>query len=86
MCKVGVVIVSLPGFGPERSPQLGARFVTDPINNVDLSSLLASDKLEIERLRAAYDRAGPRAVAEGMATLAQTKPDLFAWLVKKLTE
>jgi hypothetical protein len=41
--------------------------VTDPINRVDLSSLSANDKIEIEKLRAAYDRAGPKGVAEAMA-------------------
>jgi hypothetical protein len=60
--------------------------VTDPINSVDLSSLSADDKIEIEKLRTSHDRAGPRAVAEAMAHLAQTKPDLFGWLLKKLTE
>jgi hypothetical protein len=60
--------------------------VTDPINRVDLSSLSAHDKIEIEKLRAAYDRAGPKGVAEAMAHMAQTKPDLFGWLLKKLTE
>jgi hypothetical protein len=60
--------------------------VTDPINSVDLSSLSADDKIEIEKLRAAYDRAGPKAVAEAMAQLAETKPDLFGGLLKKLTE
>jgi hypothetical protein len=52
---------------------------------VDLSSLSADDKIEIEKLRTSHDRAGPRAVAEAMARLAQTKPDLFGWLLKKLT-
>jgi hypothetical protein len=60
--------------------------VTDPINSLDLSSLSAHDKIEIEKLRTAYDRAGPKGVAEAMAQLAQTKPDLFGWLLKKLTK
>jgi hypothetical protein len=28
----------------------------------------------------------PRASLEAMAQLAQTKPDIFGWLLKKLTE
>jgi len=60
--------------------------VPDPIHTVDLSSLSALDKIEVDRLRAAYDRAGPRGVADGMADLAKTHPELFGWLVKKLTE
>ena len=58
--------------------------VTDPINSLDTSSLSERDRLEIEKLRAAYDRAGPRAVAEGMARLAETHPDLLMWLIGNL--
>ena len=60
--------------------------VTDPINNLDLATLSAIDRIEIEKLRAAYDRGGAVAVAEGMAVLAKTRPELFGWLLKKLTE
>jgi hypothetical protein len=60
--------------------------VTDPINSLDTSSLSNDDQVEVEKLRAAYDRGGPQAVAEGMARLVKTHPDLFAWLVKKLSE
>ena len=60
--------------------------VTDPIQTLDLSSLSALDRLEIEKLRTAYDRAGPPAVAEGMARLAKTHPQLFGWLLKQLTQ
>ncbi len=67
------------------SPFLGI-VVPDPIHTVDLSSLADSDKLEVEKLRAAYDRAGPRGVAEGMAKLTKTHPELFGWLLRKLTE
>jgi hypothetical protein len=41
--------------------------MTDPINSIDASSLPELDRVEIERLRAAYDRGGPGAVAKGMA-------------------
>ena len=60
--------------------------MSDPIQNLDLSTLSEMDKLQVEKLRAAYDRAGPRGVAEGMAELAKTQPDLFGWLLKRLTE
>ncbi len=60
--------------------------LTDPINTIDASSLSDGDQVEIAKLRTAYDRAGPSAVAEGIAQLASTRPDLFGWLVKKLTE
>jgi hypothetical protein len=60
--------------------------VTDPINRLDLSSLSPPDKLQIEILQSAYDRAGPPAVAEGMSKLAKTHPELFGWLVQKLIE
>ena len=60
--------------------------VTDPINNLDTSALSECDKCEIEKLRTAYDRGGPKAVAEGMARLVKSHPDLFGWLVKRLTE
>lgn len=59
---------------------------TDPINTLDVSSLSDIDQIEIEKLKAAYDRAGPTAVAQGMVRLAKTRPSLFGWLVKKLTE
>ena len=60
--------------------------LTDPINTLDMSSLSDRDQLEIAKLRTAYDRAGPQAVAEGMAKLARTNPDLFGWLIKNLIE
>ena len=60
--------------------------VTDPINSIDTSSLSESDKIEIEKLRTAYDRGGPKAVAAGMAQLVKTHPNLFAWLIKQLTD
>ena len=60
--------------------------LTDPINTLDASSLSASDQIEIAKLRSAYDRAGPKAVAQGMAHLAKTRPELFGWLVKQLIE
>ena len=60
--------------------------LTDPINTLDVSSLSDVDQLEIAKLRTAYDRAGPTAVADGMARLASTRPELFGWLVKQLTE
>jgi len=60
--------------------------LTDPINRLDVSSLSPHDKQQIEMLRGAYDRAGPPAVAEAMAKLAKSHPDLFAWLVQKLIE
>ncbi len=60
--------------------------LTDPINTLDVSLLSATDQLEIAQLQTAYDRAGPKAVAEGMARLASTRPELFGWLVKNLTE
>jgi hypothetical protein len=60
--------------------------MTDPINNIDASSLSEADRVEIERLRAAYDRGGPRAVAGGIANLAKNRPDLFDWLLRKLAE
>ena len=46
--------------------------MTDPINSIDISALSELDKIEIEKLRAAYDRGGPKAVAEGMSRLAKT--------------
>jgi hypothetical protein len=58
--------------------------MTDPINTIDTSSLSVHDRVEIEQLRAAYDRAGPRAVAEGLASLAITDFDLLMWLVRNL--
>jgi hypothetical protein len=61
-------------------------FLTDPINTLDVSSLSALDQTEIAKLRSAYDRARPKAVAQGMARPASTRPDLFGWLVKQLTE
>jgi hypothetical protein len=61
-------------------------YLTDPINMLDLSSLSPIDKLEIEMLKSAYDRAGPEAVAEGMVKLAKSHPALFDWLVRKLIE
>jgi hypothetical protein len=60
--------------------------LTDPINRLDLSSLSDIDKLQIEMLQAAYDRAGSQAVAKGMARLARTHPELFGWLVQQLIE
>ena len=60
--------------------------LTDPINTLDVSSLSDSDQVEIAKLRAAYDRAGPKAVADGIARLAKPTPGLFGWLIKKLTE
>ena len=45
--------------------------VTDPINSIDTSSLSEPDRVEIEKLRAAYDRAGPKAVAERDVALGQ---------------
>jgi hypothetical protein len=60
--------------------------LTDPINTLDVSSLSAADQLEIAKLRTAYDRAGPKAVVHGIARLAKTRPDLFGWLLKQLTE
>jgi len=60
--------------------------LTDPINTLDVSLLSATDQLEIAQLQSAYDRAGPKAVADGMARLAKTRPELFGWLVKQLTE
>jgi hypothetical protein len=60
--------------------------MTDPINSIDASSLPELDRVEIERLRAAYDRGGPGAVAKGMAQLAKSRPDLFDWLLRKLAE
>lgn len=60
--------------------------MTDPINSIDASSLPEPDRVEIERLRAAYDRGGPGAVAEAMAQLAKTRPELFDWLLRRLVE
>jgi hypothetical protein len=60
--------------------------VTDPINSIDTSSLSEPDKIEIEKLRAAYDRAGPKAVAEGMSRLAKSHPELFNWLIRNLRD
>lgn len=60
--------------------------VTDSINSLDTSSLSELDQIEIAKLRTAYDRGGPKAVADAMSRLVKTQPDLFAWLVKKLTE
>ena len=60
--------------------------VPDPINSLDTSSLSELDQIEIAKLRTAYDRGGPKAVAKGMARLVKTHPDLFAWLVKNLSE
>jgi hypothetical protein len=59
--------------------------LTDPINRLDILSLSPLDKIQIEMLQAAYDRAGPPAVAEGMARLAKTHPELFGWLIRELT-
>lgn len=64
----------------------GEAVVTDPINSIDTSSLSEADRVEIEKLRTAYDRAGPKAVAEGMSRLAKSHPDLFKWLIKNLTD
>jgi hypothetical protein len=60
--------------------------VTDPINSLDTSSLSELDQIEIEKLRAAYDRGGPKAVAEGMSRLAKSHPDLFSWLIRNLRD
>lgn len=60
--------------------------MTDPINTLDLASLSVPERLEIEKLRSAYDRAGPKGVADGMARLAKTHPELFGWLLKQLSE
>lgn len=60
--------------------------LTDPINTLDVSSLSDRDQIEIAKLRTAYDRAGPTAVAHGIVRLAKTRPELFGWLVKQLTE
>lgn len=77
-CKLGIVSPSRPGVGSDS--------LTGPINSLDTSALSDVDRIEIEQLQAAYDRAGPKAVAKGMARLAKTRPELFGWLVKKLTE
>jgi hypothetical protein len=60
--------------------------VSYPINSIDTSSLSEPDRVEIEKLRAAYDRAGPKAVAEGMSRLAKSHPELFSWLIRNLRD
>ena len=60
--------------------------MADFIKSLDLSELKATDRMEIETLKAAYDRAGPKAIAEGMVQLAKRRPDLFRWLLAKLSE
>jgi hypothetical protein len=60
--------------------------LTDPINTIDTSSLPPLDEVHIDMLKAAHDRAGPAAVAEGMVGLSKSHPALFDWLLTKLTQ
>ena len=60
--------------------------MTDPINRLDASLLSDRDKIQLEQLQAAYDRGGPKAVAEGMSRLAKSHPRLFSWLIENLKD
>ena len=64
----------------------GKAIVTDPINSLDTASLSDLPQIEVAKLRAAYDRAGPKAVAEGMSHLSESHPDLFKWLIRNLRD
>jgi hypothetical protein len=56
----------------------------DPLEGLDTSSLSDGDRVEIEKLRTAYDRGGKDGLVQALVGLAKNNSKLFMWLMKKI--
>jgi hypothetical protein len=58
----------------------------DPLEGLDTSSLSDTDRVEIEKLRMAYDREGKDGIVKALADLAKNNSMLFRWLLAKFLD
>jgi hypothetical protein len=58
----------------------------DPLEGLDTSSLSDGDRVEIEKLRTAYDRGGKDGIVKALADLAKNNSTLFKWLLAKFVD
>jgi hypothetical protein len=59
----------------------GRRKMPDPLEGLDTSSLSDDDRVEIEKLRTAYDRGGKDGIVKDLADLAKNNSKLLKWLL-----